>query len=194
MGRIFYLMGKSSSGKDTIYRELLKDSELSLSPVLLYTTRPIRVGEKEGVEYHFITDEKVEELKRQGKVVELREYHTFHGIWKYLTVDDGSFSEKDDLLMIGTPESYVKSRDYFGADRVCPIMIDLDDGERLMRALNREMAQEMPRYQEMCRRFLADEEDFSEEKQKEAGITRRFYNGDLQVCLDEIKAYVREKR
>ena len=53
MGKIFYIMGKSSSGKDTIYSRLLQDSELGLSRIVLYTTRPMREGETEGKEYHF---------------------------------------------------------------------------------------------------------------------------------------------
>ena len=42
----------------------------------------------------------------------------------------------------------------------------------------------------MCRRFLADCEDFSEEKIAEAGITRRFQNDDLQRCRKEIEEYL----
>lgn len=48
MGKIFYIMGKSSSGKDTIYSRLLEDSQLGLSRIVLYTTRPMREGEQEG--------------------------------------------------------------------------------------------------------------------------------------------------
>lgn len=43
----------------------------------------------------------------------------------------------------------------------------------------------------MCRRFLADEEDFSEEKLKAAGITKKFVNNDLQECLREIMLYLK---
>ena len=57
MGKIFCLMGKSSTGKDTIYKELLQNEELSLKRIVPYTTRPIRVGETEGVEYHFTDEE-----------------------------------------------------------------------------------------------------------------------------------------
>ena len=44
MGKIFYIMGKSSSGKDTIYKKLLGDRELELRNIILYTTRPMRQG------------------------------------------------------------------------------------------------------------------------------------------------------
>lgn len=57
--------------------------------------------------------------------------------------------------------------------------VEVDDGLRLQRALDRERAQDQPKYAEMCRRFLADEEDFSEENLERAGITKRFQNTDL---------------
>ena len=71
-------------------------------------------------------------------------------------------------------------------------MIELDDGVRLQRALDREMAQDHPKYEEMCRRFLADAEDFSEDKLTKAGIGRTFYNGELSRCLEEILVYLQE--
>ena len=76
-------------------------------------------------------------------------------------------------------------------DRLLPVMVELEDGLRLRRALDRELSQECPKYGEMCRRFLADSEDFSEEKIAQANIARRFVNDDLEQCLDEIKDYIR---
>ena len=195
MGSIFYLMGKSSSGKDTIYHQLLKDEELNLKKIVLYTTRPIRAGEEDGVQYHFVDEDAVSSLQKQGKIIELREYQTFHGPWKYFTVDDASMDlQKADYIIIGTIESYIKTRDYFGQEKVLPIMIELDDGVRLQRALDREKKEESPRYEEMCRRFLADAVDFSDEVKQKAGITKEYVNNDLQQCLDEIKAYIKAAR
>ena len=53
MGKIFLLMGKSTSGKDTIYKSLISDKNLNLKKVVLYTTRPMRDGECDGVQYFF---------------------------------------------------------------------------------------------------------------------------------------------
>ena len=94
--------------------------------------------------------------------------------------------------MIGTLEAYVQIRAYFGEDKVLPVLIELDDGERLQRALGRERKQEHPRYEEMCRRFLADSKDFSAEKIKEAGNPKSFYNDSLEACLQEIVTYIRD--
>ena len=51
MGKIFYIMGKSASGKDKIHGILLSDKELELADLILYTTRPIRSGETDGQQY-----------------------------------------------------------------------------------------------------------------------------------------------
>ena len=190
MGRIFCLMGKSSSGKDTLYARL--SEKLHFSTIVPYTTRPIREGEEEGREYHFITEKEVEEFEKQGRIIELRAYNTVHGVWKYLTVDDKQTDvEHRDYLMIGTLEAYEQIRDYFGMDKVCPVYVEVDDGLRLQRALDRERAQDQPKYAEMCRRFLADEEDFSEENLERAGITKRFQNTDLDQVTQEIASYMK---
>lgn len=191
MGKMIYLMGKSSTGKDTVYRKLLSWKEMNLKRIVPYTTRPIRIGEKEGNEYHFTDETEYKRLEEQGVIIEARAYHTYHGLWRYFTVDDGKIDlSKENYLMIGTLESYVNTAEYFGKDKVLPVLLELDDGIRLQRALNRERKQKNPRYQELCRRYLADAEDFSEEKIKKAGITERFSNDNLEKCIAEIKEYI----
>ena len=186
MGKIFYLMGKSSSGKDTLYQKVLERLP-QIHRVVPYTTRPIREGEQDGVEYHFVDDKQLAELETDGKIVELRAYNTVHGIWKYFTVDDGQIDlEQGDYLLIGTLETYEKIREYYGAEHLVPIYIEVEDGERLARALERERRQAVPKYKEMCRRFLADEEDFCEENLKRLGIDKRYRNTDMETCLNEI--------
>lgn len=190
MGKIFCVMGKSSSGKDTLYQMLKK--ELEFDSIVPYTTRPIREGETNGVEYHFVTEEEVAELEEAGKIIELRAYNTVHGIWKYFTADDAQIDlEHRNYLMIGTVEAYQKLKAYYGEEHLVPIYIEVDDGIRLQRALNREKLQEQPKYAEMCRRFLADEVDFSEEKLAEAGIEKRFVNKTLDVTKQELMDYIR---
>ena len=192
MGKIICLMGKSSTGKDTIFKRLLEDDTLELKTIVPYTTRPIRVGERDGVEYFFTDEEGFQRLKDRGKIIEAREYHTFHGLWRYFTVDDGQIEPEYSYIMISTLEAYRHLQVYFGADRIVPVLIELDDGIRLQRALNRELKQENPKYEEMCHRFLADSADFSEEKIVECGIKRRFVNDELERCLEEIKRYIKE--
>ncbi|MBO5112167.1 MAG: guanylate kinase [Lachnospiraceae bacterium] len=191
MGKMVYLMGKSSTGKDTVYKQLLKNPFLQLKKIVPYTTRPIRAGETEGEEYFFTDERGFENLKAQGKVIEDRAYHTYHGLWRYFTVDDGNIDlENNNYIIIGTLESYLKTREYFGKAKVLPILLEVDDGVRLQRALDRERRQENPKYEELCRRYLADAEDFSEEKIKKADISLRFSNENLEKCLSEIEEYL----
>lgn len=183
-------MGKSSTGKDTIFKELLRKNTFGLKTIVSYTTRPIRDGEKDGNEYFFSTEAEFQKLKESGKVIEDRCYETIHGPWRYFTVDDGQITDKNNYITIGTIESFIKIREYYGNERLIPVLVELDDGVRLQRALNREKRQDVPKYEEMCRRFLADSADFSDEKVKAAGLTRRFVNNDLTVCLKEIEKYI----
>ena len=193
MGRIFYLMGKSSTGKDSFYKQLMAEEKLGLKKIVTYTTRPIRAQEKNGEEYFFVNDEKLARLEAAGKVIERRSYNTVHGVWHYFTVHDEQIDlEKNDYVVIGTLESYVATKKYFGEDILVPIYIEVDDGVRLQRALDRERAQDKPKYREMCRRYIADSDDFSEENIAVAGITRRFENDVFEKCLEEITEYIRQ--
>lgn len=191
MGKIVCIMGKSSTGKDTIYKKLLENKKLELKKIVPYTTRPIREGEQDGVEYHFVNESEYEILETSGKIIEERAYNTFHGLWRYFTVDDANIqTDENSYIVIGTLEAYRAMKSYFGENKLLPVMIELDDGVRLQRALDREKKQQNPKYEELCRRFLADSEDFSEEKLAEAGITKRFCNDDLKRCLKEIEDYI----
>ncbi len=187
MTKIYYLMGKSATGKDTVFKELLSQRP-ELKTIVMYTTRPIRDGERDGVEYYFTDQKKLEELSLAGKVIELRTYETVHGPWSYFTADDGQFDLESGqkYLMIGTLDSYEKMCRYFGNEVMVPLYLELPDGERLMRALKREERQKEPCYREVCRRYLADEKDFSEEHLSELGIQKRFSNMNLEHCVKEI--------
>lgn len=192
MGKLFCMMGKSASGKDTIYKALTEDDTLGLHTVIPYTTRPIREGEAEGENYYFVDEKTYGRMADEGKIIEARAYHTVHGLWRYFTADDGQIDlETSDYLGIGTLESFEKLKKYYGETSVIPVYIEVENGERLTRALAREKEQISPKYAEMCRRFLADEADFSQENILKAGIWKKFENIDLDVCVDEIVEYIK---
>ena len=194
MGKIYCVMGKSSSGKDTVYKKL-KEQYKEFRLIVPYTTRPIREGEKDGVEYYFVDPEQFRAMKEDGKVIESRSYNTKCGIWTYFTADDGQIDlSAADYLLIGTLVSYQALREYFGEEAIVPVYLEVYAGLRLARALERERRQEKPKYAEMCRRFLADEEDFSEENLIKSGITERFGNEDFTECLNKIQRYIEEIR
>lgn len=189
MHHLFYLMGKSASGKDTIYRELQR--RLALRPLILHTTRPRRADEQDGREYYFIGQKELEDLRRSNSLIEERTYHTKEGDWTYCTAKNAVDPAAGSCLGIGTLESYRKLRACFGAETVIPLYIEVEDGIRLQRALDRERAQSEPKYAEMCRRFLTDTDDFSEAQLQSAGIVRRFQNLSLEACIAELEAYIR---
>ena len=81
MADIAFIMGKSASGKDKIFKALCEDPELNLKTIIMYTTRPMRHGEQEGVEYHFVDDTEADRLKDDGRIIEMRSYYTVYGTW-----------------------------------------------------------------------------------------------------------------
>ncbi|MEG0181176.1 MAG: guanylate kinase [Terrisporobacter sp.] len=188
MGKIFCLMGKSSSGKDTIFKEIKDDKDLNLKPVVSYTTRPQRVDETQGVEYFFINKEELDKFESENKVIEKRVYDTVNGKWYYCTINDSQIDlDKYNYLLITTLESYRDIKAYYGEDKVYPFYIDIDDGIRLERALERERRQAKPNYDELCRRFLADNQDFSAKNLSDLNINKFYINEDLQECIKNIR-------
>ena len=203
MGKIFVIMGKTSSGKDTIYKRVLdaltvQNEETAPKTVVIYTTRPMRPGETNGVEYFFATEEELKTLREQGKVIEERCFHTVHGPWYYFTVNDGQIDLKNhSYMMINTLAGFEMIRSYYKKengtteDIVIPIYIEADPKERLIRYINRESMQKNPNYSEVCRRFLADEEDFAEAELVRLEITKRYFNQDLGECCREIEEEIK---
>lgn len=187
MYKLFCIMGKSASGKDTVYRRLLETETLGLRKVVPYTTRPMRAGEEDGVDYHFADTEGYQQMVKKGLVIESRTYHTHQGDWTYFTADDGQIDlQTGSSLLVGTLEVYTKLQEHFGAEMVVPLYIEVEDGDRLIRAIMREKRQKKPDYEELCRRFLADARDFSGEKLALAGISKRYDNQDLETCLQAL--------
>ena len=191
MGKLFVFMGKSASGKDTLYR-LVMEKYRNLHPVIPYTTRPIRAGETEGAEYHFVTEEEMAKMQRRNQIVECRCYQTVKGPWYYFTAEDGQIDfEKGDFALISTLEGYEQIRNFYGGERVVPLYIEVEDMLRMERSLAREKQQEKPCVAEVCRRFLADEEDFSEENLHRLVFTIRISNISLEHALEQISTIMR---
>lgn len=161
MSRIFCLVGKSCSGKDTLYTRILDLKQPGLHPVIPYTTRPMRKGEVDGQNYHFVTGKQLDQYLAGDQIIELREYFTTQGYWTYFTL---RFELDSDRLLITTLEGAEALMGFYGQLAVCVVYLHVDDRVRLMRCIDREDRQENPDYAEVCRRFLADQEDFSPER------------------------------
>jgi len=191
---LYVMMGKSATGKDTIYSRLLRRKNLGLKKIVPYTTRPKRKGEIDGQEYHFVDETVMNKLKDSDKIIEYRCYKTIHGDWYYFTADD--YDDVKDTntryIIIGTLEAYIKLRDYYGTDYVVPIYVYVNDFERMKRSLAREKRQSSPSVAEVCRRFLADENDFSDVLLQAAKIDVMFENINIDTCVDSISYMIEQ--
>ena len=125
------LIGKSGAGKDTLLKSLVKEG---YKPIVAYTTRPMREGEKEGIDYFFVSAEEFEKLK-DGQLTEYRSYNTlFDGnpaVWSYGTpiVDP-----KEDLVGIVDIKAALSFIDCYGPADIDITYIYVDDKERERRA------------------------------------------------------------
>ena len=208
---IYYLMGKSASGKDSIFHKLLERT--GWKQLIPYTTRPMREGEIEGQEYHFITKEEFLNYIASGEMAEYRVYDTVFGKWYYGTIlpeerrksgadsagtknhEKGTEAKEDltdtaSMLAIGTLESYLQLKKKLGKENIIPIYIEVPTELRLQRALLREEGKGKMTEEEIQRRFKADDEDFSEEKLQEAEIEKRYRNIELSACVEEILGHI----
>lgn len=203
MQNLIYIMGKSATGKDTIYQKIKE--KLDTNIYIPYTTRPQRDGEEQGREYYFITNEQFKKMLENNKVMEYRSYNTVKAngekdIWTYATIDDKQWKKQGNFLSIGTLESYNSILKYLKEHpeknlNMVPVYISIDENERRKRAIKREGKQKNRNFKEMERRIKADNIDFSEQKLKEAGITENetFLNYDLHTCIENILKYVQIK-
>lgn len=180
---IYYLMGKSASGKDTLYRKIINNCSY-LKKINMYTTRPKRENEVDGREYNFIDEDFLN--KNQDKIIEKRVYNTVYGPWTYATLDNGNIDKNDNYIMIGTLESYKKMKEYFGENNIIPLYIEVPYDIRLNRALMRDKDEHKSLLDEIKRRLAQDEIDFSEENIKSANIIKRYSNMDMDICAKEI--------
>lgn len=183
MSKIFCIVGKSGSGKDTIYKQILSCDYPDLTPIITYTTRPKRINEKNGIDYNFVLPNQLNEFEKNNQILEKRQYSTVDGIWSYFTLKFELLCGKN-YILITTIEGAVSIMQYYGEDIVHIIYLYLDDDTRLKRCLQRESKQINPNYDEVYRRFNSDKLDFSENKiNKLKHIHKINTNNDINDCI-----------
>lgn len=176
---IVALFGKAGAGKDSILKEIIKQSPLIYHELISVTTRPPREYEKDGVDYYFYTEDQYAQSKKDKIFLETSE---FRG-WKYGTpkfaltdhkVNIGVFNLSGIHQLLKLPQA-----DY----KVIPIFIDCDDKERLLRQLNRE---KYPDCAEICRRFKTDYMDFNEYELNFSYLTIYNQNKSITIITEEL--------
>ena len=193
MKKIFLIIGRSGSGKDTVFRALkdrIKEKDLDINEVPIYTTRPMRPGEAEGEEYQFISEREFLKMEEAHEFVESRSYQTVFGIWRYGTAKKESNLKKSNYILIGTLETFYALEKEYG-ESIYPIYIEVNEERLRERTIKRGGTHSEKEYMEMYRRFLADRIDYAEEKLAKIHQLRRISNnGPVENCINEIWSYI----
>lgn len=187
------LCGKSGSGKDAILKELCKS--MRYAPIISVTSRPIREGETNGVEYEFVSKELFESFIKAKKLIEYRSYKTMVGgvedTW-YYGVLKGRPAWNRDYVVILDLKGAGDFMAYYGKDHCLCVYVDVDDQIRTERAKNRGSFDET----EWSRRMESDSKDFSEEQVKTVTDITIDNNADLSDAVENIdgifKSYFHE--
>lgn len=109
--------GKTCSGKSTIVNKLV--SIYGFSRIITYTNRPKRKGEKDNIDYHFISTEDFEQKIKKGFFAEWKSYETEFGTWYYGTALEDLENAEDNTLVILTPDGCRDVEKIFGNDVKC---------------------------------------------------------------------------
>jgi guanylate kinase len=181
LNKLYCLLGKSASGKSTIERLL---EEKGLKRLISCTTRPMREKEQHGVDYFYISEQEFESLKNNNKLLE----HTEYRGWHYgLSIEQINMDDDKDYIAVIEPHGYRMIKEQLG-DKAVGIYITVQDKERLIRALNREI---FPDVDEVVRRFISDKELF---KGIEKDIDYIFDNWYSYEVVNQIMKVVEENR
>lgn len=174
--KIIALCGKAGAGKDFLLNRICANHP-EFYKIISNTTRPMREGEKDGVNYHFLTDEQFLKKKYIEETI-------FRG-WHYGTaVDDLSL----DKINIGVfnRAGIETLREMKNID-LLDIFVFASDKERIMRQLTREKD---PDVKEIVRRFGTDEEDFNGFNIAPDHI---IYNHDADIAIQDIENILGKK-
>lgn len=184
--KLFCLLGYSSVGKDTILKQVLKDID-DVKPIISTTTRPMRKGETEGVEYYFIDD--TEFFRRGTDFVEQRIYHTKvkeNGVekdatWRY-GIERMELEKDDYLIVIVDSVGYKELKNYVGNGKIVPIFISAPQEELKARALARGDLEA-----EIDRRLKDDYERFMDFRVRTVYHEVKNTNGRLEEAIKEVE-------
>lgn len=189
---IFYVMGLSSVGKDTIVNKLLEKNN-KLTRLSTVTTRPKRSSEQNDIEYKFVSNDEFNNLYALNKLMEHRKY-TMNAVDKDATLDVyyGLLLPEDDVqysIAIGTYNAFIDiSKSYGDKYHIVPIFISISDSERLFRMITREISLDNPNFREVVRRFFSDKDAYAS---IDFGLfSRTFVNINLEKCVNNINEYI----
>lgn len=187
MGKIFCILGQTSSGKSTIEKKLLEyfSYDNKVQSLISTTTRPMRDYEKQYDPYYFITELDFLNAKKDGQFAETASYRVSNGdTWYYGTLKKDIDLKHNNYIKVVNPCGYRKLVNLYGED-VIGIYIRCKGKIRLLRSLHRESD---PNCSEICRRFLSDKEDFKGIANEVNYIVAN--EGELQTVVEEVAHFI----
>lgn len=159
MKKIITLTGCSASGKDTLLNMIIWYNK-NILPIISTTTRPMRKGEKEGVNYYFKKEIDLNNL------IEYRKYQTINGTYFYGIEKEeieNKLKQNDTLIVILDYRGLKAMREYCLKNNINieSYYIQVPLKTRLYRSLKREELEypDDEHYLEICRRAIADNEE-----------------------------------
>ena len=155
--KIVILCGQSASGKDSIYKKLIKNGFIGL---VTNTTRPQRVNEIDSVDYNFLSQNQFFDLINNGNMIEYRKYNTEFGVWYYGSSAENVNLDKHDYVIILTLDGAEAWINRFGKENCIVFYIDCPKYIRESRAQKRGSFNQ----DEWNRRVITDKQDFADDK------------------------------
>ena len=178
---IIAILGKSASGKSSIEKALEKQH--GYKRVISVTSRPIRQNEANHIDYHFVTDEKFQELINNDKLIEYRCYNTIENnkpaVWHYGITKDEIDLDKYSYVCVVDIKGLQDLEKAF-CNKVISFYIDVPDEVRKIRAIARD---EYFEENEFKRRNKDDKIKFSNVENKVDMVVK---NDNFDECLSRV--------
>lgn len=174
MINIIVLIGKTASGKDAIVNKLI--SSHGFRRIVTYTSRPKRKGEKDGIDYNFISEDEFKQKIENNFFLEWKTYNTEFGVWHYGTALEDLENTEDNSIIILTPNGFKDIKDKL-RNNITSIYIYANNSTIKKRLIARGDDKN-----EAQRRLEHDNEDF---KGIENEVDRIVYNND-GTSIDDV--------
>lgn len=161
MGKIFVIMGKSSTGKDSLLNLMV---EQGYKRVVSHCSRPKRSNEIANRDYHFVKYQQMVDMIDNNEFVETRSYNVVDNqIWLYgISKNEIDLNSDNNYISVVDGQGFKTLREYYGKENVIGIYLWISNRERLLRSLNRCKLDDKA-VLEIIRRFKDDDEVFTKE-------------------------------
>lgn len=182
---IAVILGKSNSGKTTLFKEAFTDPYKKL---VTMTTRPKRPNEIEGQDYYFVSDESFDYLKSCGRIIAPRIFINADGdAWQY-GIPAHLIELEEKQIIILDPAGYkelVKSLENY-PKKIISIFIECPDHIRIDRAVKRGDNEN-----EIIRRIDSDQSDFAGIIERADHIIQNYYHDDPDIPVEQLESILK---